>query len=57
MGAQVNTSDKFGTTALIWAARKGYTQIVEDLMNYGAELDAVGMHGNLNIFKMARKLL
>lgn len=44
-GAQVNTSDKFGSTALIWAARKGHLQIVEELLNAGAELDAVGMHG------------
>ncbi|KAI1721351.1 KAP family p-loop domain-containing protein [Ditylenchus destructor] len=45
-GAQVNTSDKFGSTALIWAARKGYLEIIEELLNAGAELDAVGMHSS-----------
>jgi ankyrin repeat-rich membrane spanning protein len=46
-GAQVNTSDKFGSTALIWASRKGHVQIVEELLNSGAELDAIGMHGQI----------
>nr|CAD2183327.1 unnamed protein product [Meloidogyne enterolobii] len=45
-GAQVNTSDKFGSTALIWAARKGHLQIVQYLLNSGAELDAVGMQAS-----------
>lgn len=44
-GAQVNNSDKFGSTALIWAARKGHLAIVEKLLISGAEIDAVGMQG------------
>lgn len=42
----MNNSDKFGSTALIWAARKGHLNIVEKLLISGAEIDAVGMQGN-----------
>lgn len=49
-GAQVNSSDKFGSTALIWAARRGHLEIVEELLRMGARVDAVGMHGMLYAF-------
>ena len=31
-------SDKYGTTPLIWAARAGHTNIVEELLNAGAQV-------------------
>lgn len=34
-GAKVNVGDKYGTTALVWASRKGYTEIVELLLKAG----------------------
>jgi ankyrin repeat protein len=40
---KVNASDKFGNTALTWAARKGLQTIVEDLLAAGAEVDSIGM--------------
>ena len=37
-GARVDHSDKYGTTPLIWAARAGHTNIVEELLNAGAQV-------------------
>lgn len=34
---------QYGSTALIWAARKGYLSIVKSLLEVGASPDAVGM--------------
>lgn len=34
---------QYGTTPLIWACRKGYLEIVEALVNEGANTDVVGM--------------
>ena len=31
-------SDKYGTTPLIWAARAGHTNIVEELLNAGEQV-------------------
>ena len=42
-GARVNTADKFGTTPLIWACRRGYYEIAEELLNHSANVDAAGM--------------
>ena len=42
-GAKVNTSDKYGTTPLIWASRKGYRDIVCKLLEAGASVDNAGM--------------
>ncbi|KAI6235467.1 hypothetical protein M3Y95_00054700 [Aphelenchoides besseyi] len=53
-GAEVNSSDKFGSTALIWSARKGYTEIVEELLNAGAEVDAIGMYSSTALMLAAR---
>jgi ankyrin repeat protein len=32
--------DEYGWTALHWASYKGYTEVVRDLVNYGADLEA-----------------
>jgi len=32
--------DEYGWTALHWASYKGYTDVVKDLVNYGADLEA-----------------
>uniref|UniRef100_A0A915EDN1 Uncharacterized protein n=1 Tax=Ditylenchus dipsaci TaxID=166011 RepID=A0A915EDN1_9BILA len=48
-GAQVNSSDKFGSTALIWAARKareGYTEIAQALISASAFVNTVDRFGN-----------
>jgi ankyrin repeat protein len=55
-GAEVNSSDKFGSTALIWAARKGYIQIVEELLSAGADVDAIGMYNSAS-FKISISLI
>ena len=34
---------QYGTTALIWACRKGNLEIVETLLGEGAAVDASGM--------------
>lgn len=34
---------QYGTTPLIWAARKGFTEIVEMLLADGANVDNTGM--------------
>ena len=36
-------SPQYGTTALIWACRKGHLEIVETLLGEGATVDASGM--------------
>ncbi|MFM2303206.1 MAG: hypothetical protein RLZZ135_613, partial [Cyanobacteriota bacterium] len=38
-GAQVNTTDAQGTTALMFAAQKGFTRIVDLLIEAGADLN------------------
>lgn len=42
-GAKVNVGDKYGTTPLTWACRKGNLDIVEMLLKAGAHVDASGM--------------
>lgn len=34
---------QYGTTALVWAARKGNKEIVDALLKYGANVDTAGM--------------
>lgn len=43
-GAKVNVGDKYGTTALVWACRKGNAEIVEILLKAGANVDTAGMY-------------
>lgn len=38
-GADVNASDRDGTTALMFAALRGYTEIVQILLAQGADID------------------
>ena len=44
-GADVNTSDNNGNTALIWAAFKGHANIVILLLNRGADVNATNNDG------------
>ena len=41
-GADVNVMNKLGRTALIWASNKGYTEIVEYLVNANADVNVCG---------------
>jgi len=41
-GADPDTRDEFGETALTWAAQLGHTPIVKDLLAAGADVDAWG---------------
>ncbi len=43
-GAKINVGDKYGTTALVWACRKGNVDIVEILLNAGANVDTAGIY-------------
>lgn len=43
-GAKVNVGDKYGTTALVWACRKGNAEIVDLLLKSGANVDTAGMY-------------
>jgi ankyrin repeat-rich membrane spanning protein len=43
-GAKVNVGDKYGTSALVWASRKGHTEIVDMLLKAGANVDTAGMY-------------
>lgn len=43
-GAKVNVGDKYGTTALVWACRKGNAEIVDILLKAGANVDTAGMY-------------
>lgn len=43
-GAKVNVGDKYGTTALVWACRKGNAEIVDMLLKAGANVDTAGMY-------------
>lgn len=36
-------SSQYGTTPLVWACRKGYTEIVPLLLEAGANVDTAGM--------------
>ena len=38
-GTNINMQDKYGSTALMWAAREGLTEIVELLLGNGAKID------------------
>ena len=39
-GANVNAKDKYGVTALMWAAKKGHAEIANVLIKAGADLNA-----------------
>lgn len=43
-GAKVNVGDKYGTTSLVWACRKGNVEIVDMLLKSGANVDTAGMY-------------
>lgn len=43
--AEVNVKDKEGKTPLIWAAEKGYEELMMELMKAGAKLDATDNQG------------
>lgn len=40
----MNVGDKYGTTALVWACRKGSAEIVDMLLKAGANVDTAGMY-------------
>ena len=40
-GVDVNASNKYGRTALHYAARRGYVEAIEFLVDHGAKIDAV----------------
>ena len=45
-GAQADVADKFGTTALIWACRKGHHSVVELLVaDYGVDVNRSAKDG------------
>ena len=44
-GADVNTADVNGRTALIWAAQKGHTETSQALLEAGADVNAKGEDG------------
>jgi len=49
---------QYGTTPLIWACRKGHTDIVEMLLHAGAVADKAGMvHSFILPFKLLILLL
>ena len=52
--AKTEVGDKYGTTALIWASRKGRTDIAEMLLRAGASVDAVGMYSWTPLLVAAR---
>ena len=52
--AKTEVGDKYGTTALIWAARKGRIDIAEMLLRAGASVDAVGMYSWTPLLVAAR---
>jgi len=39
---------QYGTTALIWASRKGNIEIVDNLLKAGANVDTAGMVRSIN---------
>jgi len=43
--AKVNQVDKCGTSPLIWACRKGFTEVARVLLKSGANVDSTGMFG------------
>ena len=52
--AKTEVGDKYGTTALIWAARKGRIDIAQMLLRAGASVDAVGMYSWTPLLVAAR---
>ncbi len=51
-GADINTRDRYGQTALMIAARQGFTDIIQLLVGSGAELDHTAKH-NLSALMLA----
>ncbi len=36
---------QFGNTALLWASRRGYVEIVKKLLEFGADQNTIGANG------------
>ena len=45
LGADVNAKDRYGQTALMLAANRGYNIVVELLIEHGAELNVTAKYG------------
>lgn len=43
---------QYGTSALVWASRKGHTEIVECLLSAGANVDTAGMVSCMHVHRV-----
>ena len=53
-GADIQTQDASGKTALIWASRLGYAPAVAQLIGAGADLDTVDVDGYTALMDASR---
>ena len=44
-GAEPDVADKYGTSALVWACRKGHYNVVHILLGKGVDCNSAGTHG------------
>ena len=54
-GADVNVQNKYGSTALSWAAGSGHKEIVEMLLEGGADVHQKDKYGETALMKAADK--
>jgi len=53
-GANVNAKDKYGGTALMYAAVKGHKEVVELLIENGADVNAKNIMGKTALMSASR---
>ena len=45
---------QYGTTSLVWAARKGHLKVVKQLVSHGADVNIAGTVSNVSGCRRAR---
>jgi ankyrin repeat protein len=50
----IEAVDNYGQTSLIWAARNGYTEVVQFLLNANANIEAVDYYGQTSLIWASR---